>query len=98
MMDLTQFPIDLRRERLETAGLRDLRIAVLGGSTTSELVDLWELQLLNEGFRPVFHQTEYGRYHTDAVHSPEELIAFAPELIYVHTSVRNIEQFPSVAA
>ena len=103
-MDLQQYSTDqlilkrrsLRRQLLATEGLRDLRLAVLGGSTTNELVDLWELLLLNEGFRPVFHQTEYGRYYTDAVMSPEEIVAFQPELVYVHTTIRNIEQFPSL--
>jgi FkbH-like protein len=104
-MNLNQYTTDdlmlkrrsLRRKLLETPGLRELRIAVLGGSTTQEVVDFWELFLLAEGFRPVFHQTEYGRYYTDAVLSPEDVIAFRPELIYVHTTVRNIERFPSLA-
>ena len=103
-MNLHQFSIDdlllkrrsLRRMLLERSDLRDLRIAVLGGSTTSELVDLWELLLLGEGFKPVFHQTEYGCYYTDAVLSPERIIEFRPELVYIHTTARNIEHFPAL--
>ncbi len=101
-MDLSQYSMDdllrkhrgLKRQLLETDGLREIRIAVLGGSTVNELVNFWELMLLEEGFKPVFHHTEYGRYFTDAVMSPEEIIEFKPELIYVHTTVRNIERFP----
>ncbi len=104
-LNLNQFSIDalllkrrsLRRQLLDRSDLRDLRIAVLGGSTTSELVELWELLLLSEGFKPVFHQTEYGRYYTDAVLSPEEIIEFRPELVYVHTTVRNVESFPPLS-
>ncbi len=103
-MNLSQLSVDelilkrrsLRRQLLAVEGLQEIRIAVLGGSTTNELVDLWELLMLGEGFCPTFHQTEYGRYYTDAVLSPEEIIAFKPDIIYVHTSVRNIEQFPSL--
>ena len=103
-MNLSMFAIDelmlkrrsLRRKLLETPGLRPLRIAVLGGSTTNELVDLWELLLLSEGFKPEFHQTEYGRFYTDAVMSPEEIIKFKPELIYLHTTLRNIQRFPDL--
>ncbi len=103
-MNLSQLTTDelilkrrsLRRQLLADEHLQEIRIAVLGGSTTNELVDLWELLLLAEGFRPVFHQTEYGRYYTDAVLSPEELVAFRPDLVYVHTTVRNIERFPSL--
>lgn len=88
----------LRRKLMESSDLRELRIAVLGGSTTNELVDLWELLLLAEGFRPVFHQTEYGRYYTDAVMSPEEIVAFKPDLVYIHTTVRNVETFAPLQA
>ena len=86
----------LKRKYLLASNLIDLRIAVLGGSTTSEVVDLWELHLLSQGFRPTFHQTDYARYYSDAVVSPEEIVNFSPDLIYIHTSVRNIEAFPSV--
>jgi FkbH-like protein len=104
VMNLYQYSTDelllkrrgLRRRLLENPGLREVRIAVLGGSTTNEVVDLLELLLLDQGFKPVFHQTEYGRYYTDAVISPEEIIDFKPELVYVHTTVRNIERFPSM--
>ena len=66
---LTTLPLDeilakrkkLRRQLLENKGLRNIRIAVLGGTTTNELVDLLELLLLDSGFQPEFHQSEYGR-------------------------------------
>ena len=103
-MNLYQYSIDelilkrrgLRRKLLQTPGLREIRIAVLGGSTTNEVVDLLELLLLDQGFKPIFHQTEYGRYYTDAVMSPEAIFEFKPELIYIHTTVRNVERFPSM--
>src|SRR6185437_8949118 len=72
--------------------------AVLGGSTTQELVDLLELLLLEAGFRPEFYQSEYGRYYEDAVIDSGALVDFAPEIIYLHTSVRNIQGFPPVTA
>lgn len=104
MMNLNQYSTDelllkrrgIRRKLMEAVDLREIRIAVLGGSTTNEVVDLVELFLLELRFKPVFHQTEYGRYHTDAVMSPEEIVAFKPDLIYVHTTVRNVERFPSM--
>ncbi len=103
-MSLAEYSIDdillrrrsLRRQLLLSPDLLTIRIAILGGSTTNELVDLLEIFLLNTGFRPVFHQTEYGRYYTDAVLAPEEIVVFNPDLIYLHTSVRNIERFAPV--
>jgi len=53
----------LRRQLLTRTDLTDLRIAVLGGTTTNELVDLLEILLLDGGFRPAFYQSEYGRYY-----------------------------------
>jgi hypothetical protein len=52
----------LRRRLSEQTRLQEIRIAVLGGSTTNELVDLWEIGLLSSGFRPAFYQCEYGRF------------------------------------
>src|ERR1700733_2007541 len=85
-----------RRELLTAEGLRDLRIAVLGGSTTNELVDFLELLLLSSGFRPCFYQSEYGRYYEDAVQDPQALIDFAPDLVYLHTSYRDLRHLPAI--
>ena len=102
MLDLGSCSIDeilmrrrgLRRQLVAAEGLQELRIAVLGGSTTDELVGLFELMLLSTGFRPVFHQSEYGRFYEDAVHDPQSLIDFKPDLVYVHTSCRNVQNAP----
>ena len=86
----------LRRQLLATEGLRDLRIAVLGGSTMDHVVNVLELLLLANGFRPTFHKGEYGRFYEEAVHETHELAAFKPDLVYLHTSCRNIINLPPV--
>ncbi len=88
----------LRRRLAAKDGLRPLRVAVLGGSTTNEVVDLLELLLLDEGFAPEFWQSEYGRFYVDAVHDTAALEAFGPELVYVHTSVGNVQGFAAMGA
>jgi FkbH-like protein len=88
----------LRRRLSAAPDLRPIRIAILGGSTTQEVADLLDLYLLESGFLPTFHQSDYGRYEADAVHTPESLIAFAPDLVYLHTSVRDIQSFPPLDA
>ena len=93
----------LRRRRLvrdlrKAGGLRELRLAVLGGSTTAEIVQFLEVLLLASGFDPVFYESEYDRFYQDAVLDSEALIAFRPELVYIHTSSRNIISFPSMSA
>jgi FkbH-like protein len=86
----------LRRQLLTAEELKDLRVAVLGGATTTELVNFLDLLLLQGGFRPVFYQSEYGRYYEDAVQDPQALIDFAPDLVYIHTSCRDVRHSPPI--
>ncbi|MGN0597676.1 MAG: HAD family hydrolase, partial [Ruminiclostridium sp.] len=73
------------------------KIAVLGGSTTNNIVDVLELFLLDYGIEPVFYQSEYGRYWQDAMFGNPQLDSFQPDVIYIHTSSRNITAFPDMA-
>jgi FkbH-like protein len=88
----------LRKKLALQEHLLPIRLAVLGGSTTNEVVDLLELYLLDSGFLPTFHQSEYGRFYVDAVHDTAALEAFKPDLVYVHTSVVNVQQFAPLGA
>jgi FkbH-like protein len=88
----------LRRELLAQQGLHPVRVAMLGGSTTNELCDFLEIVLLRDGFQPTFYQSEYGAFFDEAVLDTERLIAFAPDVVIVHTSVRNIRCFPAPEA
>lgn len=73
-----------------------LKIAVLGGSTTSDIIKVLELFLRQRGIAPEFYESEYAQYYNDAVFGNDELSAFKPELIFIHTTVRNIESFPEI--
>lgn len=68
-------------------------IAVLGGSTTNDVVDMLELFLLDNGIEPSFYQSDYAQYWNDAVFDNEKLANFKPDIIYIHTTYRNIERF-----
>ena len=74
------------------------RIAVLGGSTTNEIVDQLELFLLNYGIKPTFYQSEYAQYWQDAVFGNEDLDNFQPDIVFIHTNWRNITAFPTTAS
>lgn len=106
-MECFEYPIDakclIKKKRqikkvLLANGERriSVRIAVLGGSTTNEVVDQLELFLLQYGIEGVFYQSEYGQYWQDAMFDNQELSQFAPEVIYIHTNWRNITAFPGV--
>lgn len=86
----------LKKELLKSPGLIEKRIAVLGGSTTHDIKEMLELFLLGYGIRPVFFESEYAQYWQDAVFGNPELDALKPELIFIHTSSRNITTWPEL--
>ncbi|WP_295211034.1 HAD family hydrolase [Ruminococcus sp.] len=86
----------LKRQLLGDGAVRvKKKIAVLGGSTTDDIVSVLELFLLDMGFECKFYQSEYGQFWQDAVFSNEELDSFAPDLVYIHTSLRNLSFLPT---
>ncbi|MCR4636538.1 MAG: HAD-IIIC family phosphatase [Butyrivibrio sp.] len=72
------------------------KIAVLGGSTTHDIIRILELFLLNYGIEPIFYESEYGQYYQDAFFPGEDLSNFKPDIIYIHTSNRNIKEYPTL--
>ncbi len=85
----------IRRALLSRGATAPLRVAVLGGSTTSELVGILDLFLLREGFETVFHEAEYGRFFEEAVVDNQALKNFKPDIVLIHTNSRNILHFPN---
>ena len=81
----------IKRKLMEDGSQRiKKKIAVLGGSTTNDIVSMLEIFLLEQGIECKFYQSEYAKYWEDAVFSSEELLEFSPDLIYIHTTSRNI--------
>ena len=72
------------------------KIAVLGGSTTSNIVLMLELFLLDNGIKAEFYESEYNKFWEDAVFGNPELDEFAPDLVIFHTTSRNITRWPTV--
>ena len=108
MNKLLQYPFDvktlnrkklaIRKELLAKPGLIDKRIAVLGGSTTHDIIAMMELFLLDNGIRATFYESEYNQWWEDAAFGNSELDAFRPDVVFIHTSVRNIREWPSFVA
>ncbi len=86
----------IRRKLLENESLLEKNIAILGGSTTSEIKNMLEIFLLNYGIKPNFYESEYNQYYEDAVFGNEELDSFNPDIIYIHTTNRNIKEYPVI--
>ena len=106
MHKLLEYPFDssvllkkkrrIRRELKENGNFIKKKVAILGGSTTSEIKDMLELFLLNYGIEPEFYESEFGQFWQDAMFPNEQLEEFSPDIIYIHTSNRNILQYPGV--
>lgn len=73
------------------------RIAILGGSTTNDIKNVLELFLLNYGIRPMFYESEYNQYYEDGMFPNPVLEEFSPDIIYIHTSNRNIVDYPELS-
>lgn len=85
----------IRRQLLQDSGdFIKKNIAVLGGATTANIIQMMDLFLLNQGIEAAFYESEYGRYYEDAVFQNADLEEFNPDIIYIHTSNRNITRFP----
>lgn len=88
----------IKKELLKTdKPFIEKRIAVLGGSTTHDIIDILELFLLNYGIRPTFYESEFNQYWQDAMFDNPKLDEFKPEIIFIHTSFRNITELPAIS-
>lgn len=87
----------LKKQLLESNGTWiEKNIAILGGSTTNDIKIILELFLLNQGIKPYFYESEYNQYYEDAMFSNKSLEEFKPDIILIHTTNRNITQYPTV--
>lgn len=87
----------IKRELMESeTAFIEKKIAVLGGSTTHDVCQIMDLFLLNQGIKATFYECEYAKYWEEIMFDSEELLAFAPDIIYIHTSNRNIRYYPTL--
>lgn len=97
--DIIRRRLTIRKALLADGSCRiKKKVAVLGGSTTNHVVSALELFLLNFGIEPEFYQSEYNKFYEDAVFGNPELDSFAPDIIYIHTSSRNLTMLPESPA
>ncbi|MDB5216046.1 MAG: FkbH like protein [Myxococcaceae bacterium] len=107
-IDMLRYPFDvpliarkrrgLREQLLAGGPFTDVKVAILGGSTTADIEDFLELFLLAAGIRPTLYVSEYNRFYEEAVVDDAALRAFAPDVVFVHTTHRNIGHWPKLLA
>jgi FkbH-like protein len=84
----------LKKELLKQTSLLSTRIAILGGSTTTEVKSMLELFLLAQGIQPTFYESGYNRYCEDVLFENPDLWNFKPDIVFFHTTWHNVSQFP----
>lgn len=84
----------LRKELLKQSNLIPTRIAILGGSTTTEVKSMLELFLLAKGIQPTLYESGYNRYYEDVLFENPDLWNFRPHIVFIHTTWQNISGFP----
>ena len=94
---LLQKKRSLKRQLLEKQGLIEKKIAIMSGSTIGEIKNILELFLLESGIKPTFHEGAYALFYENLVFDDGSLKEFAPDVIYIHTSVRNIKLWPDIS-
>lgn len=88
----------IRRELLSDGRDRiKKKIAILCGATADDIISCAELFLLDNGIEPQVYKSEYDMYYEDAVFSNKELDEFRPDVVYIHTSLRNLKSPPKVS-
>ena len=86
----------LKKELLKQPNLVPTRVAVLGGSTTTEVKSMLELFLLAHGIQPSFYESGYNCYSEDILFENPDLWNFKPNIVFIHTTWRNVSQFPDL--
>ena len=76
--------------------LIEKNIVILGGSTTSEVKNILELFLLNNGIKPNFYESDYNKFYEDALFGNDVLDKFNPDIVYIHTTNQNIIKYPEL--
>ena len=89
MASLQQFEESLKHKTIITG----CKIAILSGSTTSLVSRLLKLFLMNNGIKAEILEGHFGNFFIDAMNPSAELIAFEPDVIYIHSSRVNLKSF-----
>jgi FkbH-like protein len=86
----------LKKELLAQPNLLPARIAILGGSTTTEVKSMLELFLLAQGIQATFYESGYNCYSDDIQFENAALWSFRPDVVFIHTTWHNVSEFPEL--
>lgn len=75
-----------------------LRLAVLGGPTTLQLVELLRVFLRGAGIAVEIYEGEYGLFRQEILTPGSGLDAFQPKIIFLATNARDVMNVPALGA
>lgn len=86
----------LKKSLLNLDNFIQKNIAILSGSTIGEIKNILEIFLLNYGIKANFFEGQYNRFYEEGAFFNKELKEFCPDIIYIHTTNKNISEFPQI--
>jgi FkbH-like protein len=84
----------LKKILIENPVKQEVRIAILGGSTTAHIKTFLDLFLLKKGIKATFWESEFNQYYADGALGNKSLAEFNPKIVLVYNSLINISQYP----
>lgn len=87
----------IKRELLGQKNLIEKKIFVASGTTINEIISILEIFLLNSGIKPIFFEGNYGLFYEELVYPSNDLEAFRPDIIFIHTSIKNLQNLPDIS-
>jgi FkbH-like protein len=78
-------------------GFKELRVAVGGTTTLTQLTWLLSLNLLSAGFYPHIYETNYSTFRQEMMNPASELYQFRPQVLLILTGGRDVLAKPDMA-
>jgi len=73
-----------------------LKLAVLGGFTTTQLITMLELSLFAAGIVPEVYEADYGIFSQEILDPTSQLYEFKPQVVFLATSWRDLKGAPDL--
>ncbi len=74
-----------------------LRLAILGGPTTTQLRQLIEVFLAGEGIAADIYEADFGLFRHEVLTAGSALDTFRPQVVFLATSARDVARRPALA-
>ena len=81
-------------DKLDGAVLSPVRLAVLGSTTTAQLVQLLRLHAFKEGMRLEVYEAAYGTFQQEVLDPGSGLYAFKPQAVLFYVNYRDARPGP----